>query len=319
MIEESKKKIEYIDVARGIAIILMLLGHSITPKTIAYNIIYSFHMPLFIFISGMFFKERDFKSFIVNITQKLLLPYMIVVLIADICKGETLVNYIYQIVHSSGETLGVLWFMPFLAIIKFIFYMLKKISKNNDMLLYILCFLCTIFSYVLSQYKKYEVLWDVSLFSMLYYFLGYFVMKYELVEKILDNKKIMLILLFIWILGANVYRDLIKREYADCYLTIIVAISAIFVVLKLSKIILQKFNSLANVLMWYGKNTLYVLLFHYTEWELIPYDRIFEYSLWTDRMVMLTIKIIIVTVGVFVKDLIFAIYNKLRNKKRMYK
>lgn len=319
MIEESKKKIEYIDVARGIAILLMIIGHSITPKTAAYNIIYSFHMPLFIFTSGMFFKERDFKSFVINIFKRLLLPYMIVVLIVDICKGETFGIYFYQIIHSSGVTLGVLWFMPFLAIIKFIFYIFKKISKKNDALLYVLCFLCTIFSYVLSKLKKYDALWDVSLFAIIYYFLGYFVMRHKLLEKILDNKKFMLVLLFIWILGANIYRDLIQREYADCYITIIVAVSAIFVVLKLSKIILKKFSFLANALMWYGRNSLYVLLFHYTEWELIPYDRMFEYGLITDRFVMLTIKIVLVTIGVYVKDLLYIIYNKVKNIKRKYK
>ena len=44
-----------IDVAKGIAIILVVLGHSIAEPTVPLNkFILSFHMPLFFFLSGIF-------------------------------------------------------------------------------------------------------------------------------------------------------------------------------------------------------------------------------------------------------------------------
>lgn len=45
----SKRMIEY-DIAKGIGIIAVLLGHS----KIGVDIIYTFHMPLFFVISGYF-------------------------------------------------------------------------------------------------------------------------------------------------------------------------------------------------------------------------------------------------------------------------
>ncbi len=51
---ENKKRINYIDIARGIAIILMILGHIVPPGTIR-KIIFSFHMPLFVIVIGYFF------------------------------------------------------------------------------------------------------------------------------------------------------------------------------------------------------------------------------------------------------------------------
>ena len=46
------KRIEWLDIAKGITIILMVLGHSSIPKPIS-NWIWSFHMPLFFFASGI--------------------------------------------------------------------------------------------------------------------------------------------------------------------------------------------------------------------------------------------------------------------------
>ena len=48
----SKKHIEYIDTAKVIGLYLMILGHGCVNESIT-QWIYSFHMPLFFFISGM--------------------------------------------------------------------------------------------------------------------------------------------------------------------------------------------------------------------------------------------------------------------------
>ena len=47
-----KERLEYIDTARGILIILVVIGH-IWQAGFVHNFIYSFHMPAFFFISGM--------------------------------------------------------------------------------------------------------------------------------------------------------------------------------------------------------------------------------------------------------------------------
>lgn len=44
------------DIAKGIGIILVLIGHTPTNMT---TWIYAVHMPLFVFISGWFYKKRS--------------------------------------------------------------------------------------------------------------------------------------------------------------------------------------------------------------------------------------------------------------------
>ena len=46
------KRNQWVDVAKGIAIILMVLGHTAIPDSLS-RFIYSFHMPLFFIASGM--------------------------------------------------------------------------------------------------------------------------------------------------------------------------------------------------------------------------------------------------------------------------
>ena len=62
---EQKQRIEWIDIAKGIGIIAVLIGH--TNSGILRDEIYSFHIPLFIFLSGMLFNggtktAKDFFS-----------------------------------------------------------------------------------------------------------------------------------------------------------------------------------------------------------------------------------------------------------------
>lgn len=66
------------DVAKGLGIILMMLCHYVLDNNI---IIYSFHMPMFFFISGYFHKPfvrlDNFKQYTINNIKRLLLPYVV--------------------------------------------------------------------------------------------------------------------------------------------------------------------------------------------------------------------------------------------------
>ena len=55
----SAKRLDYIDAAKAIAIILVIIGHSNWLSAIPRvgRMIYSFHMPLFFIISGFFWKS----------------------------------------------------------------------------------------------------------------------------------------------------------------------------------------------------------------------------------------------------------------------
>lgn len=68
------KRINWIDMAKGLAIVCVVLGHS-GYSTIEL-FVNSFHMPLFFIIAGYTFNsKKDASSFITQKSIRLLLPY----------------------------------------------------------------------------------------------------------------------------------------------------------------------------------------------------------------------------------------------------
>lgn len=54
---ESRARLPWLDVLKGIGIILVVVGHIYSNKTI-FNWLYSFHMPLFFFAAGWVYCEK---------------------------------------------------------------------------------------------------------------------------------------------------------------------------------------------------------------------------------------------------------------------
>lgn len=81
-----KERLEHIDYLKAVAITLVVLGHiliAITPLRFEYKpvqIIYSFHMPLFFFLSGFIIGKKEDRKFTIDfISNKiltLLLPWV---------------------------------------------------------------------------------------------------------------------------------------------------------------------------------------------------------------------------------------------------
>lgn len=60
MEEYMIERIKWIDILRAIAIIFVVIGHTLTEGEVQ-TYFYSFHIPLFFFISGMLFKNKEEK------------------------------------------------------------------------------------------------------------------------------------------------------------------------------------------------------------------------------------------------------------------
>lgn len=73
---QDKKRIEFIDLAKGICILLVLLVHIVPEIGKRYDMLTCLRMPLYFCLSGMFFKDYGgFKNLLVKKADKLLLPF----------------------------------------------------------------------------------------------------------------------------------------------------------------------------------------------------------------------------------------------------
>lgn len=64
------------DILKGVGILLVLWGHTFCPPLVR-TTIYSFHMPLFFFASGCFFKREKLALTISKKFKRLLLPWIV--------------------------------------------------------------------------------------------------------------------------------------------------------------------------------------------------------------------------------------------------
>ena len=80
----GNKRIGYIDYIRAFAIVLMIVGHIIQEDARLlmpiHEIIYSFHIPLFFFISGYVFSDNNLKlstkEYIKKNIKQIMFPYL---------------------------------------------------------------------------------------------------------------------------------------------------------------------------------------------------------------------------------------------------
>lgn len=96
-VRDKKERLGYIDVLRGIAIALVVLGHCAPPYLDTF--IFTFHVPLFFFISGMLFayreKRQPFFIFLKKRALRLLVPYFAFEIL------NFLITYAFSFVYSG--------------------------------------------------------------------------------------------------------------------------------------------------------------------------------------------------------------------------
>lgn len=89
----SRKRINWIDIAKGIAIVLMIIGHDVTFGGNVRNLIFSFHMPIFFLLTGYTIRpynqiyKATFKDF-----KNLIIPVLIVKFVQAI--AEIIIHHI---------------------------------------------------------------------------------------------------------------------------------------------------------------------------------------------------------------------------------
>ncbi|TCN27729.1 acyltransferase family protein [Mesobacillus foraminis] len=126
-----KQRNYYFDNAKFILIFFVVFGHLlrtfIEDNEIIYTIykvIYTFHMPAFILVSGFFARGFNEKGYIAKIAKKLILPYLIFQLIYSVYYF-----YLYDKSHLTVDPLNPHWSLWFLISLFFWNIMLIGFSR----------------------------------------------------------------------------------------------------------------------------------------------------------------------------------------------
>lgn len=263
-LDNTKERLDYLDYAKGFAILLVVLGHIYSNNEVR-TWLYSFHMPIFFIISGCLCRysnnKRNFKEFTYSKIRTLLLPYIVFSIIyitfKFILSGSTnslMWDYIYVFTMYG---VGPCWFLPALFMAETIFYLLSKVIKKDISLLVASIFIFLIGLFISNtDYNLIMFVIDRSLFALFFYMVGY--CSFEIISKINLNYLLITILIIgnaiLSHINGNI--DLWSLKFNNIVLYVLCSIIGSFSILFL----LKKFNS--NKLMYIGKNSLIIMATH---------------------------------------------------------
>lgn len=279
----TKQRIEWIDTAKGMCIILVVAYHTLIhthadfliSNTNIDGFLSTFRMPLYFTLSGLFFKKySSFFDFLIKKCNKLIIPFIFFYIF-----GSIIIPILFQLLHFNlyatlplkdllSDCLfnhcrsinGPLWFLPCLFMSNLLYYFINTISKKTSWIICI-ALLFGITGLYLS-YIKYELPLCISTsFTAIPYFcFGNIIYKYGLLNKRLlsTNYTILISLIIFSILyiysGETVFSE---NKYSKPHNLYILSITGVSCILLLS----QKIGK-AEVISYLGRYSIIVLCTH---------------------------------------------------------
>lgn len=171
----TKTRIEWIDIAKGLGIVLVSFGHLrngdgqsvwLPALDTLIGAIYLFHMPLFYFLGGLTFGMRGgFKAFLIRKAKTLLVPYYvfslyflaksIAILAIPSMRSAFQTSHNYGLAHQFVDVLIMgngPWFLMAFFVAEVMMYGLVSIAKNNYVTLTITGIALILISYAANDF-----------------------------------------------------------------------------------------------------------------------------------------------------------------------
>lgn len=278
----QKRRIFWIDAAKAIGIFCIVFGH-VLQTGILNKAVYTFHVPLFFFLSGVVFhyEEYDFLQLAKKQAKVLLYPYYIWAAFSIVVYfsmghfiGESLAGHmgyslpetIYLSLIGYSPTNRPLWFLPCLYVMQLLLLCcirLEAMLQKKQFFRCVVIVICIFFAGLYSYFPHYKIPFAidkaVALFPFIYS--GYIVRKREGANEAGKKQCFSAItfLLFGLIIGIALnsqldYRNLILGNPIFFYISAVACVIGICGICKCLR---------ANkVLSYVGKNTMPILVLH---------------------------------------------------------
>ncbi|MGP2698675.1 acyltransferase family protein, partial [Serratia marcescens] len=250
----------WVDYAKGIGIILVVFGHvnrglysagiqlSGSSYLLTDSIIYSFHMPLFFFLSGLFFTQSLDKkgktSFLISKIDTIVYPYVVWSLLQGMV--EVLLSRYTNNPSSLGDVLSLFthpraqfWFLYALFMVFVLATLLYSKEKYRYLLPVLIVISAGLYLYQDSLTKAFH--FDYITRFLIFFLLGAFAIRYaSLIANLGFGSLLASLIAFIalqW--GFHGYSGLLYTDTGS--FSLLLAVEAIFLIVSLS-VLLAKTN-----------------------------------------------------------------------------
>ena len=266
------QRIHFIDTARGIAILLVIIGHCIsTPENPINRFILSFHMPLFFIISGMLMSynkpQVTFARYVIDKAKRLLLPQILLgsfFYIYAAVKGymHTHMFDLFMPQHFYASIMNS-WFLLVMFVVTILAFIYRKYFIGSYFLqVFFVAAILLLAVWVQITPDHFSGLFAyINLVPMawLFYVTGFYSKKLLVSQITKKSEFVCLILILITFVVAQINAPvkMFASEYGSIPLFIFTSLATSFVVLKIS----QQIN--IQIINWGGCNSIVLYVLHF--------------------------------------------------------
>lgn len=191
------QRIEFIDLVKGICIILVVMAHVGGPfeRMDNHNMIASFRMPLYFFISGIFFKSYEgFFGFFIRKINKLVIPFIVFYIGAFLVKylSWKLLPGFFQLPVEWTDLLVIfhkhelidfnppIWFLIALFNCNILFYIVHYLRNKNLKLMFLAGLAIGVLGFTFGKLRiELPLYMDVAMTALPFYLGGFWIRRYN--------------------------------------------------------------------------------------------------------------------------------------------
>ena len=268
----KSKRIEWVDIAKGVAIVLVCLGHRDVPEGMCVWI-YSFHLPLFFFLAGYTTRFESYASFGAYAMRKvrvLLVPYFVFglcveafnVVLSRFYSHET-VDFPELLVNLFTGKIQSIWFIPAFFLVEIISYCLNRLPKGKLPSAFALAILGCLLG---QKFPTTRFFWnlDVALVGIFFFWLAR-CFRDAKINRLLAKGDLFLFGVALTAqaicLAFNTEINMFHKRYGIFPIFLLEGTGGIAAVLCVC-VWLEKVSFIKRVFVFLGKNTIPILAFH---------------------------------------------------------
>lgn len=287
----NPNRIAWIDVAKGITILLVIIGHTLTFGSATRNFIFSFHMPLFFILSGYTFNvAEDFPAFfkrVKKLIKHLIYPALFVsgvnIFVQWMMQDQHTLSALWSLTKRMGDALwwasgvdvyahpalGALWFLFSLFWAKVFMdaiYLVFPGKKTG----YIYVSIGLLGMAIGLKGKWLPQNMDVTFMAMLFIYIG---MLWKNYQNWLEHHEKLCFMssIIIWVFCLNIpmYITMATRSYPWTVCSTVEAVCGSYAVCCLCKAFIANAR-ICYVFQFIGMHTLLIFLVHHLDWITFP-------------------------------------------------